>query len=90
MDSLYGHTWCNCLECDLAVEAMSILVVEHKNRDTDLGMALVHFAYANDTSYNVFGEMYLICNRFGDILDPMYYDDDDPWEPEDLDEARIL
>ncbi|KKL80853.1 hypothetical protein LCGC14_2000600 [marine sediment metagenome] len=87
MDSLYGHTWCNCLECDLTIEAMSILVVEHRNRDTDLGIALVHFTHSNDTSYNVFGEMYLICSRFGDILDSVYYDDDDddPWEPEDLD-----
>lgn len=97
MDSLYGHTWCNCLECDLNVEAISILVVEHQNRDPDLGMALVHFAHTNDasvsdTSYSVFGEIYLICNRFGNILDPMYYDDDDddPWEPEDLYESRIL
>jgi len=89
MDNLMGHTWCDCLQCDRVVEAMSILIVEYRNRDTDLGIALVHFTHDDETSYSVFGEMYSICHRSGNILDPMYYDDDDdeddpdPWEPDD-------
>ncbi len=92
MNNLYEHTWCNCLECDLTVEAFRILVVKHGNQDSDLMLALMHFAHIDETTYNVFGEIYLICSRFGDILDEMYYDgdDDDPWKPEDLDGARIL
>lgn len=88
MDSLYGYTWCNCLECDSTIESFKILIVGYRNRDPDLALALVHFALENETSYSVFGELYLICHPLGDILDPNLYDDDDdeeddPWEPED-------
>ena len=92
MNSLYGHTWCDCLECDQTIEVFKILIVARGNRDPDLALALIHFSHTDETSYTVFGETYLICSEYGDILDPMYYDDDDddPWEPEDLDGSRIL
>lgn len=88
MNNWGEHTFCNCLECDQEIEAFRILIVGRRNWDPDLELALIHFLYTDDTSYNVFGELYLICHPLGAIVDPQLWEDDDDdddedWDPED-------
>ena len=87
MENLFGHTWCNCLECDQRIEALRILVVGRGNRDDDLMLALIHYAHTIDTTYHVFGETYFLLQRIGEIQDPQLVDpdedDDDDWDEDD-------
>lgn len=92
MQNRFGHTWCNCLECDQRVDALRTLVVVRGNRDDDLMIAFVHHTHTNSASgsaYHVFGETYYLLTHFGEIQDPQLVDpdedddDDEEWEPED-------
>ncbi len=99
LENLYGHTWCNCLECDQSVEALRILIVERGNRDDNLMLSLAHFShsagtkltsmYATNytcTTYNIFGEFYYLLHRRGEIQDPQLVkpdEDDDDWDYDD-------
>lgn len=88
MESLYGHTWCNCLVCDERIEAFQLLIVGRGNRDNDLILALIHHAHTSDTSYVVFGKLYYLLNRHGEIQDPQLidWDEDEDEDDEDWDE----
>ena len=97
LENLFGHTWCNCLECDQRVEALRALIVGRGNYDDNLMISLTHFSYSagvgkltsTDTTYHIFGELYYLLHPFGDIQDPQLVDldedDDDNWD-EDEDE----
>ncbi len=93
MKNLFGHTWCNCLECDQRVEALRVLIVGRGNRDDDLMLALVHFSHAAgdhgptkvDTTYDVFGKTYYLLHRYGDIQDEQLigWDEDEDEDDDD-------
>ena len=90
MENLFGHTWCNCLECDQRIDALRVLMVGCANRDDNLMLALVHFSYNDvhwDTTYHVFGETYHLLSHWGEIQDPQLVnpdeDDDDDWDEDD-------
>ena len=97
LENLFGHTWCNCLECDQRVEALRVLIVGRANRDDDLIITLFHFSHSAGTDeparlntiYRVFGEQYYLLHPSGDIQDPQLVDldedEDDDWD-EDEDE----
>ncbi len=99
LENLFGHTWCNCLECDQRVEALRALIVGRGNRDDNLMIALIHFSHGGggdsndvDTTYHVFNESYYLLHPYGDIQDPQLVnpdeDDDDDWD-EDEDEDDL-
>ena len=92
MKNRFGHTWCNCLECDQRVDALRVLMVGRGNRDDNLMLALVHFPHdlhpvgtSVDTTYHVFGETYYLLHRFGEIQDPQYVDPDEDDDDDDED-----
>ena len=91
----FGHTWCDCLECDQTVDALRILMVGRGNRDDNLMIALIHFSHSGgfadpdkiDTTYRVFGKIYYLLHPYGDIQDPQLVkldeDDDEDWDVDD-------
>ena len=90
MENPFGHTWCNCLECDQRVEALRLLLVGRVNRDDALMLVFTHHAHTAETTYVVFGEVYHLLHRFGEIQDPQLVhpdededDDDEDWDPDD-------
>ena len=86
MESLLGHTWCNCLQCDKSIEAFSILVVGTGNRDNTLGLSLVHFSLTDDTSYLVFNELYYLLSHDGEVQDEQLVDSDEDEDEDDDDD----
>ena len=98
MKNLFGHTWCNCLECDQRVAALRVLMVWCGNRDDDLMLALIHFAHdagaadptSIDTTYLVFGEIYYLLHHRGDIQDPQLVDEDEDEDDDDWDEDERI
>ena len=90
LENRYGHTWCDCLECDQAVDALRALMVGRGNRDDNLMIALVHFSHSAgadptemDTTYLIFGELYCLLHRRGEIQDPQLVksdEDDEDWD----------
>ncbi len=86
LENSFGHTWCNCLECDQVVEALRTLLVKRSNCDRNLEIAFVHFALTSDTTYFIFGEFYCINARRGEIQDPQLVkpdEDDEDWDEDD-------
>ena len=87
LENSFGHTWCDCLECDQSVEALRALLIKRDNCDRNLELAFVHFILTGDTSYIVFGELYHLLHRRGEIQDPQLVDydedDDDDWDEND-------
>ncbi len=90
LENLYGHTWCDCLECDQSVEALRALMVGRGNREDNLMIALVHFSYSDGTNpiktnavshtcttYHVFGELYYLLHPRGEIQDSQLVDLDE-------------
>lgn len=77
------HIWCDCLACDDGIEAFQILIVRTEGPYDELELTFAHFPLLGDTSYVVFGELYHILNRRGDILDPQYIDWDEDEDEED-------
>ena len=93
LENLFGHIWCNCLECDQRVEALRVLMVGRANRDDDLMLALIHFSHSvgdaaptnMDTTYHVFGETYYLLHHRGEIQDPQLVDWDEDEDEDDDD-----
>ncbi len=93
LENRYAHTWCDCLECDQAVDALRALMVGRVNRDDNLMLSLVHFSHSADadptqmdTTYCVFNEIYYLLHPYGDIQDPQLVredEDDEDWDVDD-------
>ncbi len=96
LENSFGHTWCDCLECDQSVEALRALVVERGNYEDNLMIALVHFSHSAGTNpaimdlsshtcttYHVFGELYYLLHPRGEIQDLQLVksdEDDEDWD----------
>ncbi|KKL71814.1 hypothetical protein LCGC14_2091140 [marine sediment metagenome] len=88
LENSFGHTWCDCFECDQTIEAFRFLMVRRENRDDDLMIAFIHLSHnivdnpdKMDTTYRIFGEIYYLLHPHGEIQDPQLVkpdeDDDD-------------
>ena len=100
LENLFGHTWCDCLECDQSVEALRALMIGYGNPDDNLMIALVHFSHSagtnptridaynhTNTTYHVFGELYYLLHVRGEIQDPqLVKSDEDDDEDWDVDD----
>lgn len=85
LENLFGHTWCDCLECDEAVAAFQTLIVRSGNHENNLALILVHFPHSNDTSYLIFGELYYLLSHDGEVQDPQLIDWDEDEDEDDDD-----